>query len=270
MRTNEQTVEQWAETASFAQPVSFGEIEAGVLSRPPARSEGLGWSYRVIIVGIVAPALALALVLGPALALLGLGAVWLSVSSDPPGGIDLWKHVAHLIFVVGALTELSTLVELAKTRTREWFYVGTGALTVIGSAGAFQVLRSSEQGEIWGLTPAVVVMGLCGVANTVVPLTRKTRQPGPNADRKAPKRGPENDDLYWHYVRTRRMVLNTLVERGVVKVDVADQTRLAEMPLGYWEELDGVDEREWRRILEYRIIGWRTFTEADRRPWTGA
>jgi hypothetical protein len=31
------------------------------------------------------------------------------------------------------------------------------------------------------------------------------------------------------------------------------------MPLGYWNELDGLSEREWRRVLERRHVGWREF-----------
>jgi hypothetical protein len=41
------------------------------------------------------------------------------------------------------------------------------------------------------------------------------------------------------------------------------------MPLGYWSELDGLDEREWRRVLERRHVGWRDFDASDRRPHAG-
>lgn len=36
------------------------------------------------------------------------------------------------------------------------------------------------------------------------------------------------------------------------------------MPLGYWSELDGLDERAWRRVLEYRHVGWREFDASDK------
>ena len=62
-------------------------------------------------------------------------------------------------------------------------------------------------------------------------------------------------------------MLEILQRRGLVALDEADRKRLNEMPLGYWDELDGVDDKEWRRILEYRHVGWRYFDTTDRRPW---
>lgn len=62
-------------------------------------------------------------------------------------------------------------------------------------------------------------------------------------------------------------MLEILQRRGLVALDEADRKRLNEMPLGYWDELDGVDDKEWRRILEYRHVGWRDFDTTDRRPW---
>lgn len=266
MDANDQSVEQWAKSANFPQPIRLGEVEAGILARRPAASESLGKSYGLVL-ALIWPVLAVAFMLGPGLAVLGLLAVYLGTSQDAPIGDNTWLWVAHLIFVVGALTELSALIDTVRSRHREWFYLGTALLTVAATAVAFLLLRSSAWDEPWGLTPAVVAMGMFAIAVIALSLRAAPEAPGPNAHRKAPRRGPENDDEYWHYKRTRQQVLETLLGRGLLKVDDADRARLNEMPLGYWEELDNVDEREWRRILEYRIVGWREFTASDRRTW---
>ncbi len=267
MNVNEQSVEEWAESAHFSQPLRLGAVEAGILARRPAASTSLGRSYP-LLVALTWPVLAFAFLLGPGLALLGLLAAWLSTSDDPPPDHDFWLSVAHLIFVVGAFTEVFVLVEAFRSRHREWFYLGTALLTSASSAVAFVLLRSSSRAEPWGLAPAVLAMGVLGIGVLVVSVVAKPRTSGPNASREPPKRGPERDGEHWHYVRTREQVLDTLIRRGLLKVDEADRRRLNEMPLGYWEELDNVDEREWRRILEYRIVGWREFTVSDRRAWS--
>jgi hypothetical protein len=264
---NDQTVEEWAASAHFPQPLRLGAVEAGILARRPAASTSLGRSYP-LLVALTWPVLAFAFMLGPGLALLGLLAAYLGTSQEPPVGQNMWLWVSHVIFVVGAFTELSALVDAVKSRHREWFHLGTALLTAAATALAFVLLRSSPWDEPWGLTPAVVAMGVFAIGVIVVSVLAKPRAPGPNAGRNPPKRGPENDNEYWHYKRTRTHVLDTLIRRGLLKIDEADRTRLNEMPLGYWEELDNVDEREWRRILEYRIVGWREFTQSDRRAWS--
>lgn len=62
----------------------------------------------------------------------------------------------------------------------------------------------------------------------------------------------------------RDRLLDVLIHRRLVDVDEGDRIRLREMPLGYWPELDGLDQREWRRVLEYRHVGWREFDENDK------
>ena len=266
MGVNDESVEEWARSSRFSQPLRLGEVEAGILARRPAASESLGKSFPFLR-ALTWPVLAFAFLLGPGLALLGLLAVYLGTGQEPPVGDNGWLRVAHLIFVVGAFTELSALVDAVRSRHREWFHLATALLTVVGTAVAIVLLRSSEWEEPWGLTLAVVAMGIFAVGVIVVSVRARPQRPGPNASRKPPKRGPEDDGAYWHYIRTRRQVLGTLIERGLLKVDAADRQRLDEMPLGYWDELDGVDEREWRRILEHRFVGWREFTASDQRAW---
>ncbi len=267
MGVDDESVEAWARSSHFSQPLRLGEIEAGILARPPAASESLGTSF-AFLRALTWPVLTFAFFLGPGLALVGLLAVYLGTEQEPPVGENGWLRVAHLIFVVGAFTELSALVDAARSRHREWFHLATALLNVVATAAAIVVLRSSEWDEPWGLTLAVVAMAIFAIGVLAVSVRAKPRGPGPNAGRKPPKRGPERDGDHWHYIRTRKQVLGTLIERGLLKVDEADRQRLNEMPLGYWDELDDVDEREWRRILEHRFVGWREFTASDQRPWS--
>ena len=267
MSLNDHTVEEWAGTAYFPLPLRLGAVEAGVLARRPAASAGLGWGYPLLVVlGWVA--LALSFLLGLGVALVGLLAVWLGTSDDPPSGHDFWLSMAQMIFVVGAIVEILILLEAVKSKERESFLLGSALLTGCASAAAFLLLRSSPRDEPWGLTPAVIAQCVLSIGVIIASMVAKPRTPGPNAARKSPKRGLKNDNKYWHYVRTRTQVLDTLIDRELLKVDDADRRRLNEMPLGYWEELDYVDEREWRRILEYRFVGWREFTEGDRWDWS--
>lgn len=267
MSANNQSVEEWAQSSHFPQPLRLGEVEAGILARPPAASVSLGRSFP-LLQALAWPVLAVAFFLGPGLALLGLLAVYVGTSQEPPVGDNTWLWAAHLIFVVGALTELTILAQSVKSSHREWFPIATALLTVGASAAAFLLLRSSRWDEPWGLTPAVVAMGIFAIGALFLTLVASPRAPGPNAHRKPPRRGPKDDSTYWHYVRTRQLVLDALIGRGLLKVDEADRKRLGEMPLGYWDELDNVDEREWRRILEYRSAGWREFTASDQRTWS--
>ncbi|MBA3780833.1 MAG: hypothetical protein H0X12_03150, partial [Nocardioides sp.] len=217
MGVNDQTVEDWAESAHFPQPLRLGAVEAGILARRPASSTSLGWAYPLLVL-LSWAVLAFAFVLGLGIALLGLVAAWLGTSDDPPAGQDFWLSVAHLIFVVGAFTEMFVLVDAVKSRHREWLYFGSALLTAAANAVAFLLLRSSPRVEPWGLTPAVIAMGVLAIGVIVVSVLAKPRTPGPNAHRKPPKRGPENDNEYWHYKRTRTQVLDTLIRRGLLKV----------------------------------------------------
>ena len=64
-------------------------------------------------------------------------------------------------------------------------------------------------------------------------------------------------------LKARRRSSEIVVHRGLVDLGEADWIRVAEMPLGHWSELDGLDEREWRRVLEGRRVGWCDFASAS-------
>ncbi|WP_155830097.1 hypothetical protein [Glycomyces tenuis] len=76
--------------------------------------------------------------------------------------------------------------------------------------------------------------------------------------RKPPRRGPRCCDKRTRALKARHRLLEVVVHHGLVDLGEADRIRVAEMPSpGHWNELDGLDEREWRRVLERRHVGWR-------------
>src|SRR5690606_17764403 len=111
----------------------------------------------------------------------------------------------------------------------------------------------------------VLAAAASGLAMVVIGLV--SRPEGRDKSRKPPRRGPKSTRKYDAYMATRRRVLEILTGRKLLDLHEADRKRVLEMPLGYWEELDGLDEKEWRRVLELRLVGWREFDESDRRPW---
>ncbi len=200
-------------------------MEAGILARKPSSATKLGWAYPVILLSIWAIMAFLSL-LGPGVALVGLLFVWLGISDDPPAGNELWLSMARLIFVSAALTEIFLLTEAFRSRYREAFHLVSVALTAAASAVAFVLLRSSDKPEPWGLTTAILALGVLAVGVFVVSVLSKPRVPGPNANREPPRRGPQNDYQHHHYRRTRDQVMDILIRRGLLKVDEADRQRL--------------------------------------------
>lgn len=258
---SDQSVEEWARTTRFGDPVKLGDVEKGVLAREPVSAPAMPW-WMPIMTLVGWSSLGIGWTLGFGLPILGLLSIW--IGRDDAGGN--WWRVAQMIFVVSALTQASLLYHHLSDRRREAIVWVSAMLTVAASAGAYVLVRSADSPlEPWPLRPGIVLTGVLTFAILVVtlrskPHTRSTRM-------RPPLRGPRDDDTRNRLVLTRERVLDILSERGLVKIDEADRQRLREMPLGYWEELDGVDERERRRILEYRFVGWREFDESDRRAW---
>lgn len=185
--------------------------------------------------------------------------------------VGLWVRVALAwvgIAVFGILTFGASAIGLV--------FVALGS---IGDAAAWNwvapaevafvvlVLAADESRVSW-LSLFVIVAAASSVVMLVVGL--RARPEGGDKSRKPPRRGPRSSRKRADYMDARARVLAILQKRRLVRLDEADETRILQMPLGYWEELDGVDEKEWRRILEYRSIGWRDFNESDARAWPPA
>ena len=84
MSADGQSVEEWAQSHRFSQPLRLAEVEAGVLARSPATGTGMpGWVAAVGALGLLS--LAIFSLIGPGVSVLGLATVWLAGREDPPG-----------------------------------------------------------------------------------------------------------------------------------------------------------------------------------------
>ena len=267
MSVNDQSVEEGARAHPFSQPLRLGEVDAGVLARAPLAGTGTAWWVGAIgAVGWLS--MGVFFLLGPGVALVGLLAIWLAGQEAPPGGTDPWITVSGLAFGVGSLAYALYLVEVVRARRRHTRDLVFGIVTVVASAASFVLVRSlpSDVAPSW-LTVAVGAMGALGAALVATSLLSAPRASRPQRAQ-PPARGPVDAADRDRYIETRKRVLDILVDRGLLNSDELEQSRINAMPLGYWEELDGVEEKERRRILEYAVIGWREFTPSDQRVWS--
>jgi flagellar basal body-associated protein FliL len=263
----EQSVEEWARTAQFAQPVRWGEIETGILARdpfPPDERLSLGMAARV---GAAWAGVGVFGILFYGSSLIGLAFVVAgNIGSDASWD---WVTPAQVAFAVAVMVEVVSFLIWWEIRRRSVLALPVSALTVVASVAAYVVLaRSAEESRLSWLPLLVLIAAMSGAAMFVIGLMSKPE--GRDKSRKPPQRGPKSARKRGSYAATRARVLEILTERGVVDLDEADRKRVLEMPLGYWEELDGLDEKEWRRVLELRSVGWREFDASDRRPWPPA
>ena len=253
------SAEEWAQSARFSQPVRLGEVEQGILARRPVEAPRSPWW--VFLVGAVGwAAMAFAFIIGPGVSMLGALLVWLG-----------WLAAARWVFLLGALAYGFYVVELVKARRRRLADQACATLTLVGCLAAELLLRGEMSTELpRGLRPLVWTLALVAAAIVVISFASKPQGAASAvpSTRRPPRRGPDDEKEYERYLHTRKQVLDILVRRGLVHVDPMEQGRLNSMPLGYWEELDGVDERQRRHILEYATIGWREFSASDRRPWS--
>ncbi|MFB9658436.1 hypothetical protein ACFQS3_19550 [Glycomyces mayteni] len=249
-------VDSWARTAEFARPFSWGEAEAAVLSRKYGRLPGSTVARMLGIVGWTA-VLVIAIPLAGA-PLIGLALVAVGCNVSGADAAQSWFSLANFAFVVGNLSAFSMLTIWWETRRRSTLVLIVNAINVIGSAGAFTLLAvSSASAESW-LPVLILASGLISAVTLVLGLVSKPEGRSRRHSRKPPRRGPRGDKRA-RALRARQRLLEVVVHRGLVKLDEADLIRVGEFPLGYWSELDGLDEREWRRVLERRHTGWRDF-----------
>ena len=259
---NDESVETWARSADFGDPPRLGEVEAGVLARKPLWEDRPG----AALVAVSWIAGSLAWLLGYGAPILGL----LLVFRGTREGSDLrdtWLTLALVLFVGSAYACVSLLLEMRRTRRRMTVDWASMLVVLAACVAAYAVLDRAEVQVPRALEPAVAVVGVVALVTLVLSLISR---PAPSREKSRttpPLRGPRGDAERFHYRMTRERVLDILVERRLLDLDPVDRQRLGEMPLGYWEELDGVDDAERRRILQNRASGWRTFDESDERPW---
>lgn len=136
MRSHE-TVEEWARTAEFPEPIVWGDVEAGILTREPRKGPGLpvGMWVRVALawVGIAAFVI---VVFGASL----FGLVFVILGNVIQGlGWD-WDMAARVAFVVAILVEVPSFLTWLETRRRSAMSTAVSTLTLVASVAAWIVL----------------------------------------------------------------------------------------------------------------------------------
>ncbi|MGH3090595.1 MAG: hypothetical protein ACRDSJ_25230 [Rubrobacteraceae bacterium] len=253
-----QAVDGWARTAPFSQPLKWGDAEATVMERdyPP-----LPGRFVLNVLGAVAMGV-FALIALPIVgaAMVGLVLVALAASQDIGAEGLLW--LARIAFGVGILVAGIWLAAWWETRRRSVVGVTTAAVTAIAAGAAYGLMLVLDLPEMPWLSILALGAAILGLVNLALELASKPE--GRAKSRKPPRRGPRRSDERLRVSVARDRLLDVLIHRRLVDVDEGDRIRLREMPLGYWSELDGLDEREWRRVLEYRHVGWREFDASDK------
>lgn len=253
-----QAVDGWARTERFSQPFSWGEAEAAVLERsyPP-----LPGRFLLNAVGAVAMGL-LALIVVPLFGSAVVGLVLVALAGGQETGAELLLWLARIAFGAAIFVAGTGLSVWWQTRRRSVLGVALAAVTAIASAATYVLLLVLDLPTMPWLSILVLGAGVLGLADLVLELV--SRPEGGAKSRKPPRRGPRSSDKRQRAGVARDRLLDVLIHRRLVDVDEGDRIRLREMPLGYWSELDGLDEREWRRVLEYRHVGWREFDASDK------
>lgn len=254
-----ENVDGWARAAKFSQPLNWGEAEAAVLARdyPPLPGRFVLNAVAAVSWGLFAvfsaPFFGAALV----------GLVLVIVAAGQEARAEGLLAGARIVFGGAIVMTCIWLGMWWETRRRSVVGVAMAGVTVIGSAVTYALLLVLELPEVPWLSALVLVAAALGLTNLVLEMT--SRPEGRAKSRKPPQRGPRGSDKRIRAGLARDRLLEVLIHRGLVDVDEADRIRIREMPLGYWSELDGLNAQEWRRVLEYRHVGWREFGPGDKR-----
>lgn len=248
------TVDSWARDMPFSRPFSWGEAEAAVLSRdyPP-----LPGSFVIRLVGVVAWVL-IAVLAVPTLGggVMGFAAIAAAVAQDGQAAAEAWISPATVLYGLGVLSVGSMLSMWWETRRRSPVLLIISGASALAAAASWVVLALSPISAEGWLPLLIIATAVIGAVTFLLGAFSKPE--GRPKNRKPPRRGPRGDKRA-RAAKARQRLLEVVVHRGLVDLDEADRIRVAEMPLGYWNELDGLGECEWRRVLERRHVGWREF-----------
>lgn len=254
-----ENVDGWARTAKFSQPLIWGEAEEAVLARDYPPLPG-----RLVLDAVAAVSWGLfAMFAAPLFGAALVGSVFVIVAAGQDARAEGLLSGARVAFGGAIVMTCIWLGMWWETRRRSLVGVAMAGITVIGSALTYSLLLVLELPEVPWLSALVLVAAALALANLVLEMMSKPE--GGAKSRKPPRRGPRGSDKGMRAGLARDRLLEVLIHRGLVDVDEADRIRIREMPLGYWSELDGLNEQEWRRVLEYRHVGWREFDSSDKR-----
>ena len=209
MRANE-SVEEWARTAEFPEPIVWGDVEAGILTREPKKGPRLPmvWKLRVALawVGIAAFAI---VVFGASV----FGLVFVVIGTLVEGVSWDWDVPARFAFAVAALVELNSLRGWFEIRRRSTLTMVVSALTLVASVGAWIALVLGEGFGISWLLLFVTVAAVTALSVIVLGLLSKPE--GRPKNRKPPRRGPRKLSTWRDYKDARARVLEILQQVGL-------------------------------------------------------
>lgn len=228
--TDSRTGIDWATTAAFDTPISMGEIEREVQSRPlveqPTRRALPPWLvWTILALPAFAPAI---------------GAVILFANPWAWGGEPAWSAGFSLDafsfgFLLGGVFAAGAAgVWLFDGRQRSWPVITVLSVTAIVSTITEILLRVPAYA---GPPPGTVTAPLLLAVGSVVVLVLVLAASKPRAEESPLERDLDSldrDGRRLLYNRTE--VLRILVQRGVVPRDMMSRAILA--PLGGWSELD--------------------------------
>lgn len=232
------SLDQWARTADFSQPVRWGEVEGAILDRPPPPVNGednkmdlfygvAGWLSRLVFAVVVGAAL------------IGLGMVVIAAQLDPAAA-EAWLVVARVFFVASVGVAGTVLWSWWGERGGTWVELVVAGVAGFASLAAFLATRTMSDVPgapatgVYAVVPAAVgCLAFLLVLVTKPEFGTREKKPRSKVD---PKRMPG-----WkreRYLRGRETVLTILMSRGIAHVSGAQQAEMVRMPLGSWHELD--------------------------------
>ncbi|WP_137825296.1 hypothetical protein [Brevibacterium sp. 2SA] len=227
MADSTRDLKEIARSAPNDRPVSWGDIEAQILSLPvspddAARADEMRHPMNAAALG----AILLAVYVLPALATIGLVA-WATQLPEAPSWFATITGGAFIVAGIGML--IPTLTSEAGRRDRGSLRVT--ALAVVITAAAAGLLLADGLSPAWLSWLAVAVV-LSGIVSIALLVRMQRTHPHSRLDRNT--LSPEDK---WRY-DARAYVLDQLLRLGRVSERDIDRYAMVEMPLGSWAQFD--------------------------------
>lgn len=231
--SQEQSLQEWARTASFPSPVRWGDVESAVLDRklPPLPEEAGAGARRAPVVATI--------VLGVLMygaAVIGLVAVvvatWVVATSDR----DPWVLVAQIAFFVALAVPVTTIgAWWSEGRRRGTWDLPASAVTGVAAAAALVVALTGWD-SVGGTGVLMGAVAVGGLGSVVVLLAASSAEPRTEQRR---RRWSVDAAADMRYLVARQEVLEILVGRGLAPgLDEESRVEMVGMPFGTWRELD--------------------------------
>lgn len=231
-----QSLEQWAKTTEFSQPVLWGQVEAAILARPlPPDTEpevpglGTGVLGKIGMIPVV--------ILGVALygsSIAGLVLVLLAVAGSDATTAATLIGIANITFVAALAVPLTALAAWGQARRPgPWdlpLAAGTAAVSLVALVVLLINSASVDVRVAQWLSLADVVLGTA--VSVVILVASKPGRRYPSVRRQ--KLTPEQE----RYRGMRTQVMEIIVKRGLVDEKDVDMVGMTQMPLGSWRDLD--------------------------------